>query len=142
MIQEDIQLADAAALQRRHEDERRLTTIVKDLWHHSERLVKAEVELGITEVQRHVEEGVDKAKVALRHAAIIGGLFYAAYLTLLAALVMGLSTVMPTWVAALIVGVLSGGAGYLLVERDKRAVKEAVKEPVQRHLPHNIAQQH
>lgn len=131
MNQDELQLAQAA---QRSEDERRLKTIVNDLWHHGEKLVRAEIDLGIDEVNRRVDEG----KVAIRNACIIGGLYYAAYLALLAALVLGLGALIPTWAAALLVGVSSGIAGYWMTQREKKVVKEIVQEPV-RHLPHNVA---
>lgn len=135
MNHDELQLSQA---EQRREDERRLKTIVHDLWNHSERLVKAELELGLDEVNKRVEEGKVAVKKAAITGGIIGGLFYAAYLALLAALIMGLGSVMPTWAAALIVGVLSGIAGYVMVQREKKIVKEEIAEPI-RNLPHNIA---
>jgi hypothetical protein len=123
-----------AQLQTSHgEQERRLRTIVGDLFQHSERLVKAELALGIDEIHQRVEAG----KAALQRAVIVTGLFYASYLALLAALVLGLSTVLPAWVAALIVGFVSGGAGYVLA-REKEPDQERAHNAIDQ-LPHNVA---
>jgi len=107
-------------------DEQSLKAIVGDLWQHGEKLVKAEaelaVELGRTELNRHVEEG----KVALRRTVIMSGFFYAGYLTLLASLVLGLSTVMPAWLAALAVGIVSAIIGYLMLRASLHSAKQAI----------------
>lgn len=110
---------------RHSEDERRLRTIVGDLFQHGERLLKAEVELGIDEIHRRVDEG----KLALQRAVVITGLFYASYLTLLAALVLGLSTVVPAWAGALMVGLASAAAGYVMQQRAKQPHQEIEQQP-------------
>src|SRR5688500_8902232 len=73
-------------------------------------LVRKEVELAKTEM-------AGKAKVVAKDGALIAGggaLAYYATFLLLAALVLGLGTVMPLWASALIVGVvLAAGAGVL-----------------------------
>jgi len=111
----------------RRADEQSLKAIVADMWQHGEALVKAEaqlaIELGRTELDRHVAE----SKVAFRRTAIMSGFFYAGYLTLLASLVLGLSKVMPAWLAALAVGVVSAVIGYIMLRASLQAAKEAVK---------------
>lgn len=115
------------------EDDRRLKTIVGDLAQHGERLMKAELALGINELQRHVED----AKSGLKNAAIIGAMYYASYLTLLAALVFGLSVFLPAWASALIVGVLAGGGAYAFSQREIHAVKSSAHS-VSNQMSHSI----
>jgi len=115
----------------RRADEQSLKAIVSDLWDHGEKLVKAEVELGIELGKAELDRQVELGKIALRHTAIMSGFFYAGYLTLLAALVLGLSTVMPAWLAALGVGIVSAIAGYAMLQRDIKEVKQVAHETKQ-----------
>jgi hypothetical protein len=76
--------------------------LVGDLTEQTSRLAKAEVRLAIREVSTKI-----------KHAAVGGGAFGAAAvmgfyagMLLLACLVLGLATVMPAWIAALLPGVL------------------------------------
>jgi hypothetical protein len=75
--------------------------LVGDLTEQTSRLAKAEVRLAIREVSTKI-----------KHAAVGGGAFGAAAvmgfyagMLLLACLVLGLATVMPAWIAALLPGV-------------------------------------
>jgi uncharacterized membrane protein YqjE len=102
-----------------------LKAIVADLWHNSERLVQQELQLAVVEL----EARVDKAKVALRQAAIAGGLFHAAYLTTLATLVLLLSEVVAPWLAALLVAVIASAAAYAFTRRSKHTAREAAQPP-------------
>jgi len=124
-------LAPRDELAARRADEQSLKAIVSDLWDHGEKLVKAEVELGIELGKAELDRQVEHGKVVLRRTAIMSGFFYAGYLTLLASLVLGLSTVMPAWLAALAVGIVSAVAGYVMLQRDIKEVKEAAHETKQ-----------
>ena len=120
--------------------ERELGAIVADVWENAEKLVRQELELGLSEIDRRV----DKLKVGVTEAVIGGAVLYAGILVLLAAVVLGLSTVLAPWLAALIVGVIVTGAGAFMslrggqqaaestqkdehLQRTVRAMKEAVK---------------
>jgi len=137
--QERLQRPESEAeLARRRADEQSLKAIVVDLWEHGEKLVKAELELGIELGKSELDRRVANGKIVLRHTAIMSGFFYAGYLTLLASLVLGLSTVMPAWLAALAVGIVSGAAGYLMLQRDLHKAEQALdstKEALMRHQP-------
>jgi len=130
-------ISDVRALSPRDElavrraDEQSLKAIVGDLWDHGEKLVKAEVELGIELGKAELERQVEIGKIALRHTAIMSGFFYAGYLTLLASLVLGLSTVMPAWLAAFAVGIVSAVAGYAMLKHDTKEVKQVAHEAKQ-----------
>lgn len=119
----------------RRADEQSLKAIVSDMWQHGERLIKAEVELGIELGKAELDRQVEQGKITLRHTAIMSGLFYAGYLTLLAALVLGLSELMPAFLAAALVGVVSGIAGYALLKHEIKEVKETVHETKQALAP-------
>jgi len=131
LISDVHELAPRDELAARRADEQSLKAIVSDLWDHGEKLVKAEVELGIELGKAELDRQVEIGKVALRHTAIMSGFFYAGYLTLLAAVVLGLSTVMPAWLAALAVGIVSAVAGYAMLQRDIKEVKKAAHETKQ-----------
>jgi fatty acid desaturase len=94
------------------DEERRLESIVADVWHHGETLVRAELALAVSRGRAEVEGHVEDAKRALKRAAIVEGFLNAGYLAILASVVMGLGTFMPLWAAALLVGVASFGIGY------------------------------
>lgn len=108
--------------------ERELRAVLGDLFEHSETLVRQEVELGKAELHLRV----DRAKVALRRGAISAGLYYAAYLTTLATLVLLLAEWMAPWIAALIVAVVAGAGAVVFTRLGKEALDD-VKRPA---LPH------
>lgn len=103
--------------------EREVGKIVADVWENAEKLVRQELELGLAEIDRRVE----KLKVGLMTAAIGAGVLYAGVLVLLAAVVMGLATVMAPWVAALVVGVIVTGAGAFMSQRGTQKAESAAK---------------
>jgi hypothetical protein len=102
-----------------------LKAIVADLWQNSEHLVQQELELALSELDIRV----DRAKVALRQAAIAGGLFHAAYLTTLATLVLLLSQAMTPWLAALLVAVVASAGAYAFSRRSKQTARHAARPP-------------
>ena len=117
-----------------------LKAIVSDLWHNSERLVQQELQLALSELN----VGVDKAKVALRQAAIAGGLFHAAYLTTLATLVLLLSEVLAPWLAALLVALVASAGAYAFSRASKRSAQQVAHPPAthesftsSRHIAHS-----
>jgi hypothetical protein len=100
-----------------------LNAIVSDLWQNSERLVEQELQLALSEL----DVRLDRSKVALRRAAIAGGLFHAAYLTALATLVMLLAELVAPWLATLLVAVAAGAAAYLFSRRSEKAARQAAQ---------------
>jgi Putative Actinobacterial Holin-X, holin superfamily III len=111
---------------RRSEPE--LKAIVSDLWQNSERLVQQELQLALSELNVRLSAG----KVALRSAAIAGGLFQAAYLTALAALVLLLAELIVPWLAALLVAVVAGAGAYLFSRLSGQAARR-LAEPRDTH---------
>jgi hypothetical protein len=56
---------------------------------------------------------------------------YAGLLAILAAIILGLATVMPAWLAALLVGVIVASIGYLLVQKGQSDLKRQNLMPQQ-----------
>jgi len=103
--------------------ERELGAIVTHMWENAETLVRAELDLGLKEIDIRV----DKLKRGLLLGTISGAVLYAGVLTLIASIVMGLSKVMEPWAAALVVGALVTGIGTYLLKRGEQEAEEAVK---------------
>ncbi len=95
-------------------DNRSLGDLFKELSRETGTLVRKEVELATTEM-------TTKLKTAGAHAGTVaagGALAHAGLLVLVAALVIGLSQLGVTpWLSALLVGLLTIGVGYLLVNK-------------------------
>jgi len=92
--------------------ERPTKELLQDLMGDGRKLLREEVALAKLEVR----EEVKKAAASARDGALGGVLAHAAVLCLCATLIAGLATLMPIWVAGLVVTVLVGGiAGYLFV---------------------------
>jgi hypothetical protein len=86
------------------------------------------------EVQLAKAEMTQKASTAGRSMIFIatGGLVaYAGFLALLAAIVLGLAEFMAGWLAALIVGVVIAGVGYLVLQKGIDDLKNMKPAPEQ-----------
>ena len=109
-------------------DERSLGELLAELSRETGQLIRKEVELATTEMTA-------KAKKAGTDAAVIaagGALLHAALLVLLAAFVIGLAQLGITpWLSALLVGVLTAGIGYMLVNRGRTSLRKSSLAPVQ-----------
>jgi putative superfamily III holin-X len=81
-------------------------------------LAKAEVALGVSQV-----------KAGAISMASGGAVLFAGFLVLLAAAVLGLSNVMPDWLAALIVGAVVSIIGFVLINSGKNKLDPAVLKP-------------
>jgi len=103
--------------------ERELGALVADVWENAEKLVRQELELGLSEIDRRV----DKLKTGLTVAVIGGSVLYAGILVLLAAVVIGLSNIMAPWLAALIVGGVVTGAGATMSQRGGSKAAESTQ---------------
>jgi hypothetical protein len=106
-------------------DERSLGAIVTDLWEKTEKIVRQEMKLGLTEAEEKIEtlkiELDDKAQKIKREliAKAIGGLItFAGSLVIAAAIVLVLALWMQPWLAALLVGVALSATGAFLLKRD------------------------
>jgi hypothetical protein len=104
-----------------------LGDLFSDLASEMSNLVRQEVALAKVEVSQ-------KAKYVGRNVGylVVGGaVAYAAMLAVIAAIIMLLDKVMPNWGAALLVGVLVGGVGWLLIGKALSALQQADMTPRQ-----------
>jgi hypothetical protein len=109
-------------------DDRSLGDLLAELSRETGQLVRKEVELATTEMTAKARKaGADAAMMAAG-----GALAHAGLLVLLAALVIGLAQLGITpWLSALIVGVVTAGIGYMLVNRGKVSMRETSLAPTQ-----------
>jgi hypothetical protein len=99
--------------------ERPLRELLPELWENSEKLVRQEFELALSEL----DQRLDRAKIALLGAAVGGAVLYAGVLAWFAAAILLLSEIMVPWLAALIVGAGALGGGVVLLQKAKKDVK-------------------
>ena len=107
--------------------ERSLGELFSELAGETSTLVRQEVALAKAELTQ-------KAAYVGRNVGllVVGGAFvFAAFLALMAAAVIGLSNAMPSWAAALVVGVVVGIVGGALVFKAAYALKETDVTPRQ-----------
>jgi len=94
--------------------------LLQELIGDGQKLLREEVALAKLEVRDEVK----KAAVTARDGAIGGVLAHTAVLCFCATLIAGLATVMPIWVAALLVTIALGGVAAFLFVRARDAAKE------------------
>jgi cytochrome c-type biogenesis protein CcmH/NrfG len=91
--------------------------IVAELWENAEQLIRNEVALTLSEVERKSE----RLKTEIAHeataAAIGGAVIFAGGLAFVAAAVLLLCKAVEPWLAALIVGAVASVSGYALLQR-------------------------
>ncbi len=78
------------------------------------------------EVQLAASEMTAKAKIAVRNTALVvagGALIHAGLLALIIAGVVGLETVLPLWLSAVILGVAVMSAGFAFVQKGLGALR-------------------
>ena len=108
-------------------DERSLGELFSDLATDTSNLVKQEVALAQTELtQKAVKVGKN-----VGYLVVGGAVGYAAVLCFIAALVIGLSYLVPAWAAALIVGVVVAVAAVVLILSAISALKRTGITPTQ-----------
>ncbi len=108
-------------------DNKPLGDLFSDLASEMSNLVRQEVALAKVEVGQ-------KAKYVGRNIGylVVGGaVVYAALLAIIAAIIMLLDRVMPSWGAALLVGVLVGVVGWLLIGKAMSALQQTDMTPRQ-----------
>jgi fatty acid desaturase len=111
-------------------NERSLGELFSELTQEARTLVQQEVALAKSELSQ-------KATIVGRNVAFLAAgaaVAYAGLLAILAAIIIGLSTIMPAWLAALLVGVIVAGVGYLLVQKGQSDLKR------QNLMPHQTLQ--
>jgi putative superfamily III holin-X len=100
----------------RPKSERSIAALLSDLA--SETILLFRQELALLKAELHEKFGqVGRGATALGAGALIA---YSGWLALLAAAILGLATVLPAWLAALIIGFLAVAVGGLLVFLGKR----------------------
>ena len=109
-------------------DERSLGELLAELSRETGQLVRKEVELATTQMTAKAR----KAAAGAGLAAAGGALAHAGLLVLLAAIVIALAGVgVPPWLSALIVAVVTMGAGYLLVTKGIEQMRRTSVAPTQ-----------
>ena len=109
-------------------DNRSLGDLLAELSRETGQLVRKEIELAKTEMTAKAR----KAGAQVGMAAAGGALIHAGVLVLLAMLVIALSEMgLAPWLAALIVGVLTIGIGYVLVNRGLAGLRAGSMVPQQ-----------
>jgi hypothetical protein len=109
-------------------DNSSLGDLLAELSRETGQLVRKEIELATTEMTAKVK----KAGAQVGVAAAGGALIHAGVLVLLAMLVIALSDIgLAPWLAALIVGLLTIGIGYLLVNRGLSGLRSTSIVPQQ-----------
>lgn len=103
-------------------DDRSLADLFAELARETSTLVRQEADLAVSELTAKVS-GVGKSVAAL----VVGGVVaHTGLLALVAAVILMLGAVgLPLWLAALVVGFVAAGGGYLLVDRARSAMKRA-----------------
>lgn len=109
-------------------DNRSIGELFSELSRDTGTLIRKELELATTEM-------TSKARTAGGHVAVVaagGALAHAGMLVILAAIVIALTQLgITAWLSALIVGVVTGGVGYLLVNRGLSSLRQTSVAPKQ-----------
>jgi hypothetical protein len=106
-------------------DERSIGDLFSELANETGTLIRQEVALAQAEMtQKATDAGKNAASLAMG-----GAVGYAAFLILLAAIVAGLSYLMPVWLAALIVAAIVGAVSYYMVSTALVKLKRADLAP-------------
>jgi hypothetical protein len=109
-------------------DNRSLGELFSELSRETGTLIRKELELASTEM-------TSKARIAGGHVAVVatgGALAHAGMLVILAAIVIALTRLgITAWLSALIVGLVTGGVGYLLVNRGLASLRQTSVAPKQ-----------
>lgn len=106
-------------------EERSIGELFSELANESSTLIRQELALAQVEM-------TDKLTRAGKNAAYIavgGAVGFAAFLTLLAAIVAGLSYLMPVWLSALIVAAVVGAIGYYMISSSLATLKRTSLAP-------------
>jgi Flp pilus assembly protein TadB len=99
--------------------------LISELTHELRTLLKQEMDLFRTEMQ-------EKLIHFFKDAAAIGvgcALLYFGTLVLIAAIVLGVATFMPAWIAALLVATIFIVIGFVLVEKGRKDVTHMSMKP-------------
>lgn len=106
-------------------DERSLGNLFSQLASETGTLVRQEVALA----QAEITAKASKVGRNIGFLAIGGAVGYAALLAILAGVVIGLSSFIPAWAAALLVGAIVGGVAFALISSALAELKETELTP-------------
>jgi hypothetical protein len=106
-------------------EERSLGDLFTELASETGTLVRQEVALAQVEMTKKAT----KVGKNVGYLVVGGAVGYAAALTLIAALVIGLSYFIPAWAAALVVGVIIGIAAFVMISSALTALKNTDLAP-------------
>lgn len=108
-------------------EEKSIGELVSKLTQQVKTLFRQEMDLFAAEMKEKVKQ-VAKDAIAL---TVGGAMLYFGFLVLLAAMVLGLATVMPAWGAALIIAALFLLVGFALVQKGRKDLKQMEMKPEQ-----------
>lgn len=111
----------------RYRNDRSLGELFSELTSETSMLLRQEVQLAKAELSQKAS----KAGKEIAFLAVGGLIIYAGFLALLAALILGMAEFMDAWLAALIVGVVVVGGGYLLLQRGINELRNVNPVPEQ-----------
>jgi hypothetical protein len=83
-------------------------------------LVRQEIHLASTEMGQKAKSAV----VDLKFVAMGGALAHAGLLCLIAGVILGLGTIVPMWISAIVIGLGVTGGGYALLRTGVKALRE------------------
>jgi hypothetical protein len=102
--------------------------LLKQLSAQTSELVRYEVDLAKAELASARDEMLEKGKQTGKGAGMFGGagvLGFFAFAVFTVAAILGLGTLIPEWVAALLVALVYAGGAALLASRGRQEIKEA-----------------
>jgi len=108
-------------------EDRSLGELFADLSKETSLLVRQEVDLAKTEMsQKASQVGKD-----VGYMAVGGVIIYAGFLAIMAAVILILAIFIPSWLSALIVGVVIAGIGYFVLQKGRDRLKQSSLAPEQ-----------
>jgi uncharacterized membrane protein YqjE len=108
-----------------HQNGRSVPEVLQDIVGNIEEIIRSEFRLAKAEIKEEASQAAPPLKMIVVGAAI--GFYALGFLIF--TLVMGLATVMPTWLAALIVGAVLGLIALVLITAASKRLKQVNKVP-------------
>jgi hypothetical protein len=106
-------------------DERSLGDLFSELAAETGTLIRQEVSLAQVEISGKAA----RVGKQVGYLAVGGAIGYAALLSIMAGIILGLSYFMPAWVAALLVGGVVGGVSFFLISSAMERLKNTNLKP-------------
>jgi uncharacterized membrane protein YqjE len=108
-----------------HQNGRSVPEVLQDIVGNIEEIIRSEFRLARAEIKEEASQAAPPLKMIVVGAAI--GFYALGFLIF--TLVMGLATVVPTWLAALIVGAVLGLIALVLITTASKRLKQVNKVP-------------